>query len=140
MVSSWAAATALPELTLRKIPTLDGVVAGGEIVLFGMGRTIPELAYGRPEEKATRNICLTHPTILEIRRIPAGVDGYAGICGECNLARFCRTGCVAQNFERPAPGAARRPVSRSGAAGRIPGHPAQASAKPTCPQGKSVVV
>ncbi|MFC2023203.1 hypothetical protein ACFLT5_00500 [Chloroflexota bacterium] len=98
MVSSWAAATALPEQTLRKIPTLDGVVAGGEIVLFGMGRTIPELVYGRPEEKATRNICLTHPTILEMRRIPAGVDGYTGIRGECNLVGRRRTGCVAQNL------------------------------------------
>lgn len=75
-----------------------GMLGSGEIVLCGIGRTIPELVYGRLGQDSVRDIWLTHPTILELRRALADVEHYPGICGECTLARRCRTGCVAQNF------------------------------------------
>jgi len=75
-----------------------GMLGTGDIVLCGIGRTIPELVYGRLGQDSIRDIWLTHPTILELRRALADVEHYPGICGECTLARRCRTGCVAQNY------------------------------------------
>jgi radical SAM protein with 4Fe4S-binding SPASM domain len=75
-----------------------GLLGNGEIVLCGIGRTIPELVYGRLGQDSIRDIWLTHPTILELRRALADVENYPGICGECTLAKRCRTGCVAQNY------------------------------------------
>jgi SynChlorMet cassette radical SAM/SPASM protein ScmF len=75
-----------------------GLLGSGEIVLCGIGRTIPELVYGRLGEDSIRDIWLTHPTILELRRVLADEESYPGICGECVMAKRCRTGCVAQNF------------------------------------------
>ena len=75
-----------------------GLLGSGEIALCGIGRTVPELVYGRLGEASIREIWLEHPTIRELRRALADVDGYPGICGECTLARRCRTGCVAQNW------------------------------------------
>ncbi len=70
----------------------------GEIVLCGIGRTIPELVYGRLGEDSIRDIWTTHPTILELRRSLADVDNYPGLCRGCLMANRCRTGCVAQNY------------------------------------------
>lgn len=75
-----------------------GILGGGEIVLCGIGRTVPELVYGRLGKGSIREIWLTHPTILELRRVLADAEGFPGICGDCALAERCRTGCVAQNF------------------------------------------
>jgi SynChlorMet cassette radical SAM/SPASM protein ScmF len=75
-----------------------GVLGSGEIVLCGIGRTVPELVYGRLGESSIQDIWISHPTILELRRVLADVESYPGICGDCVLARRCRTGCVAQNF------------------------------------------
>jgi SynChlorMet cassette radical SAM/SPASM protein ScmF len=75
-----------------------GFLGSGEIALCGIGRTIPELVYGRLGEDSIREIWLHHPGILELRRALADVESYPGICGECILAKRCRTGCVAQNF------------------------------------------
>jgi SynChlorMet cassette radical SAM/SPASM protein ScmF len=75
-----------------------GLLGSGEIVLCGIGRTVPELVYGRLGEDSIRDIWLHHPTILELRRALADVESFPGICGECILAKRCRTGCVAQNF------------------------------------------
>ena len=75
-----------------------GFLGSDEIVLCGIGRTIPELVYGRLGKDSIRDIWLHHPTILELRRTLDDVESYPGICGECNLAKRCRTGCVAQNF------------------------------------------
>jgi SynChlorMet cassette radical SAM/SPASM protein ScmF len=75
-----------------------GFLGSGEIVLCGIGRTIPELIYGRLGVDSIRDIWLHHPTILELRRALADVESFPSICGECILARRCRTGCVAQNF------------------------------------------
>ncbi|MBU0491072.1 MAG: hypothetical protein KKA73_17375, partial [Chloroflexi bacterium] len=54
--------------------------------------------YGRLGEDSIRDIWLTHPTILELRRVLADEASYPGVCGECTLAKRCRTGCVAQNY------------------------------------------
>lgn len=75
-----------------------GLLGSGEIALCGIGRTVPELVYGRLGETSIRELWLEHPTLLELRRALGDVDGYPGICGECALARRCRTGCVAQNW------------------------------------------
>lgn len=75
-----------------------GFLGSGEIVLCGIGRTVPELVYGHLGKDSIRDIWLHHPTILELRRALADEERFPGICGECNLAKRCRTGCVAQNF------------------------------------------
>jgi SynChlorMet cassette radical SAM/SPASM protein ScmF len=75
-----------------------GILGSGEIVLCGVGRTVPELVYGCLGEDSIRDIWLSHPTILELRRLLADAESYPGICGDCVFARRCRTGCVAQNY------------------------------------------
>ena len=75
-----------------------GVLGTGEIALCGIGRTIPELVYGRLGEDSIRDIWLHHPKILELRRLLDDVESFPGICGECTMAQRCRTGCVAQSY------------------------------------------
>lgn len=75
-----------------------GILGTGEIALCGIGRTIPELVYGRLGQGSIREIWFGHPTIQALRQALADVDAYPGICGECALASACRTGCVAQNY------------------------------------------
>jgi SynChlorMet cassette radical SAM/SPASM protein ScmF len=75
-----------------------GILGTGEIALCGIGRTIPELVYGRLGQDSIREIWFGHPTILALRQAMADVGAYPGICGECALASACRTGCVAQNY------------------------------------------
>jgi len=75
-----------------------GMLGTGEIALCGIGRTIPELVYGRLGVDSIREIWLRHPTILELRRVLEEHRKFPGICGECVLAAKCRTGCVAQNY------------------------------------------
>ncbi|MBU1747972.1 MAG: radical SAM protein, partial [Chloroflexi bacterium] len=64
-----------------------GMLGNGDIVLCGIGRTIPDLVYGRLGEDSIRDIWLTHPTILELRRVLADEASYPGVCGECTLAK-----------------------------------------------------
>jgi SynChlorMet cassette radical SAM/SPASM protein ScmF len=75
-----------------------GVLGTGEIALCGIGRTVPELIYGRLGKDSIREIWLHHPTILELRRALDDVAGFPGICGECAMSKRCRTGCVALNY------------------------------------------
>lgn len=75
-----------------------GILGSGEIALCGIGRNIPELTYGHLGIDSIRDIWLHHPTLLKLRRDLDDVDNYPGICGECKLARNCRTGCVALNY------------------------------------------
>jgi radical SAM protein with 4Fe4S-binding SPASM domain len=75
-----------------------GFLGTGEIALCGIGRTIPELVYGRLGQDSIHDIWLHHPTILELRRLLDDVDNFPDICGQCALAKKCRTGCVAQNY------------------------------------------
>ncbi|MCJ7739165.1 MAG: radical SAM protein [Anaerolineae bacterium] len=75
-----------------------GVLGTGEIALCGIGRTIPELVYGRLGEDSISDIWFHHPAILELRRALDAPEEFPGICGECTMAQRCRTGCVAQNY------------------------------------------
>lgn len=75
-----------------------GILGSGDIALCGIGRQIPELVYGRLGRDAIRDLWLYHPTILKLRKAMEDVENYPGICGECKLAKHCRTGCVAQNY------------------------------------------
>jgi SynChlorMet cassette radical SAM/SPASM protein ScmF len=75
-----------------------GILGSGEIALCGIGRSTPELVYGHLGEDSIRSLWLHHPTILTLRRILEDTDAYPGICGECQVAKYCRTGCVAQNY------------------------------------------
>ena len=72
-----------------------GMLGAGEIALCGIGRTVPELVYGRLGVDSIREIWLRHPTILEMRRILEEHRKYPGICGERVFAATCRTACMA---------------------------------------------
>lgn len=80
------------------ISTTLGMLGTGEIALCGIGQVVPELVYGRLGENSIRDIWLTHPAILKLRRDLKDVCGYPGICGSCIHAKSCRTGCVANNY------------------------------------------
>ena len=75
-----------------------GILGSGEIALCGIGRTVPELVYGRLGQDSIHDVWLSHPTLLELRCALDDVGSFPGICGECTMASQCRTGCVAQNF------------------------------------------
>ena len=75
-----------------------GILGTGEIALCGIGETIPELVYGRLGEDSIRDIWLSHPVIVKLRRDLENVKEYPGVCGSCIHARGCRTGCVANNY------------------------------------------
>jgi len=77
-----------------------GILGTGEIALCGIGRTVPELVYGRLGEDSIRDIWLRHPAVLELRRLLDHVAAFPGICGRCVHAKGCRTGCVAENYVR----------------------------------------
>ena len=75
-----------------------GILGTGEVALCGIGQTHKELVYGRLGETRIRDIWLSNPTILALRRDLKDVDSYPGICAECMFARTCRTSCVADNY------------------------------------------
>ncbi|MCX6841234.1 MAG: radical SAM protein [candidate division WOR-3 bacterium] len=75
-----------------------GILGTGEIALCGIGQTHKEFVYGRLGETRIRDIWLTNPTILALRRDLKDVDSYPGVCAECIFARTCRTSCVADNY------------------------------------------
>jgi len=75
-----------------------GILGRGEIALCGIGRSIPELVYGHLGEESIREIWLTHPMIIELRRALDDINSYPGICEQCVHAKTCRTGCVAHNY------------------------------------------
>jgi len=80
------------------INTTLGILGTGEIALCGIGQTIPELVYGQLGKNSIKDIWLSHPTILQLRRDLDNTREYPGICGSCIHARSCRTGCVAHNY------------------------------------------
>lgn len=75
-----------------------GILGTGDIAMCGIGRTIPELIYGRLGRDSIRDIWLNHPMMQSFRRELDNIPGYPGICGDCVHAKSCRTGCVAMNF------------------------------------------
>ncbi len=74
-----------------------GILGSGEIAMCGIGRTTPSLIYGRLGDSIS-DIWLNHPKLLQLRGELKDWSGYPGICGDCILARLCRTGCVADNY------------------------------------------
>jgi SynChlorMet cassette radical SAM/SPASM protein ScmF len=74
-----------------------GILGSGEIAMCGIGQTIPSLVYGRLGDSIT-DIWLNHPKLHALRRELQDWANYPGICGDCLLARYCRTGCVASNY------------------------------------------
>ena len=75
-----------------------GILGTGEIALCGIGRTYPELVYGRLGKDSIREIWLTNPTVVYLRRALAEPDAFPGACARCMFARTCRTDCVADNY------------------------------------------
>ncbi len=75
-----------------------GLLGSGEIAMCGIGRVVPELVYGRLGRDRIRDLWISHPTLLELRRVLEDVRQFPGICGECIHAAACRTGCVANNY------------------------------------------
>ena len=78
-----------------------GILGSGEIAMCGIGQTVPSLVYGRLGD-SIRDIWINHPKLQSLRREIQDWSNYPGICGECLMARFCRTGCVAANYEEGA--------------------------------------
>jgi len=75
-----------------------GILGTNHYALCGIGSTCPEFIYGQLGKDGVRDIWLTNPTILYLRRALADVDSFPGICARCIFARTCRTGCVADNY------------------------------------------
>ncbi len=76
-----------------------GFLGSGEIAMCGIGRNIPELVYGCLGQDSIHDIWVHHPTLIKLRHALKDVDNYPNICRECTMAKNCRTGCVAQNFQ-----------------------------------------
>ena len=74
-----------------------GILGTNQFALCGIGATCPEFVYGQLGRDSVRDIWLTNPTILYLRRALADLDSFPGICARCIFARTCRTGCVADN-------------------------------------------
>jgi SynChlorMet cassette radical SAM/SPASM protein ScmF len=77
-----------------------GILGTNQYALCGIGSTCPEFVYGRLGKDSVRDIWLSNPTILLLRRALADVDRFPDICAQCIFARTCRTGCVADNYVR----------------------------------------
>ena len=75
-----------------------GILGTNQYALCGIGSTCPEFVYGQLGKDSIRDIWLTNPTILLLRRALADTDSFPGVCARCIFARVCRTGCVADNY------------------------------------------
>jgi len=105
IINSPPALTPIPEIMRKGGRTGDcgvrrifGILGTGDIALCGIGRTIPDLVYGRLGQDSVRDIWLHHPRILKLRRDLDALDAYPELCRACVHLRSCRTGCVAQNY------------------------------------------
>jgi hypothetical protein len=77
---------------------VDRILGSGDISLCGIGRSVPKMVFGRLGKDCIRDIWLSHPGVLKMRREMLDVSGYPGICGDCIHAGAFRTGCVADNY------------------------------------------
>ena len=75
-----------------------GILGTGEVALCGIGQTHKEFVYGRLGETSIRDIWISNPTILALRRDLQDPDSYPGVCADCIFAKTCRTSCVADNY------------------------------------------
>ncbi len=74
-----------------------GLLGSGEMALCGIGRTIPELCFGKLGEDSVSAVWQSHPLLRELRE---ELDGeYPGVCRDCIHAKRCLTYCVAQNYQ-----------------------------------------
>jgi SynChlorMet cassette radical SAM/SPASM protein ScmF len=77
-----------------------GILGTNQYALCGIGTTCPEFIYGELGKDSVRDIWLNNPTISFLRKALADVDSFPGICARCMFARYCRTGCVTDNYMR----------------------------------------
>ncbi len=75
-----------------------GILGSGTVALCGIGRTMPELVYGRLGQNSIRDIWLNHPAIVKLRNDLMDFENYPELCRNCIFMRKCRTGCVVQNY------------------------------------------
>jgi SynChlorMet cassette radical SAM/SPASM protein ScmF len=75
-----------------------GLLGTGDMALCGIGRSVPELCFGRLGEDSLREVWCNHPMLLQLRRDLDDVENYPGVCGDCVHAARCLTHCVAQNY------------------------------------------
>lgn len=74
-----------------------GILGTGEMALCGIGRNIPELVFGRLGQDSLRDVWMTHPVLVQMRKDLAGP--FPGVCGDCLHAGKCLTHCLAHNYE-----------------------------------------
>jgi SynChlorMet cassette radical SAM/SPASM protein ScmF len=75
-----------------------GILGSGHMALCGIGRTIPELCFGKLGENSVADVWLNHPTLRGLRQALTGE--YPGLCGQCIHAGRCLTHCVADNYQQ----------------------------------------
>jgi SynChlorMet cassette radical SAM/SPASM protein ScmF len=80
-----------------KVRHILGLLGTGEMALCGIGRNVPELCFGQLGRDSLREVWLTNPTLVQMRKDMAGP--FTGVCGDCIHAGRCLTHCLAQNFE-----------------------------------------
>jgi radical SAM protein with 4Fe4S-binding SPASM domain len=73
-----------------------GLLGSGEMALCGIGRNIPELCFGHLGKDDLRDVWISHPTLVNLRKDLQG--DFPSICGDCIHARRCLTQCVAINY------------------------------------------
>jgi SynChlorMet cassette radical SAM/SPASM protein ScmF len=74
-----------------------GILGSGEMALCGIGRTVPELCFGKLGQDSVADVWLSHPVLRQLRQDLA--SEYPGVCGQCIHANRCLTYCVAQNYQ-----------------------------------------
>ena len=72
-----------------------GLLGTGQMAMCGIGREIPDLVYGQLGKDDLRDVWISSPALIALRR--ALVGPWPGVCGDCVHADFCRTGCLAIN-------------------------------------------
>ncbi|NQU11606.1 radical SAM protein [bacterium] len=105
IMNSPPALTPIPEI-MRKggrsgdcgVCGILGILGTGHVALCGIGRTNPDLVYGRLGEDSVRDIWLNHPRIQQLRRELENLDAFPDLCRACVHLKSCRAGCVAQNY------------------------------------------
>jgi SynChlorMet cassette radical SAM/SPASM protein ScmF len=75
-----------------------GILGSGAIALCGIGRTMPELVYGKLGHDSIRDIWLNHPAVVRLRNDLMDFANYPELCRNCIFIRKCRTGCLVHNY------------------------------------------
>lgn len=75
-----------------------GILGNGDMALCGIGRSIPELCFGKLGKDNLRKTWESHSTLVQLRKELK--SHYPGICGDCIHSNRCKTHCVAMNYVR----------------------------------------